>query len=113
MNEIILFSGIAFWVTAELDQSLGLPIYISWLIAFALTWRGWSLPFAMVCFICAVSYHYASLESTEFFNAIFLPWLAGLSGVIVFIGVIYKYNTLSGDGGGTGSFFDGDGGCGD
>jgi len=40
MKVICLITGMLFWVGASIDTKLGRFIYLTWIIAFLLTWHG-------------------------------------------------------------------------
>ena len=116
MKELTLFTGLAFYVGAALDTKLGVFVFLFWVLAFGLTWMGWSLFFSLLGFVSSASYKYMAVESGVLLTSTILPWVFGISFLIVMFGLVIKYAAQLGsrvDSSSMGGFWGdgGDGGC--
>jgi len=96
MKGFLLVSGIMFWLGSSLDSKIANFIYLFWIIAFLLTWFGWSLFYSFMCLIATASYKYMSIESNDYLQSTTLPWLFGISITIVILGLGIKNRHLLG-----------------
>ena len=113
MKHIYILTGMAFYLGSILDTRLYEYIYLLWLIAFILSWSGWSFLYSSSLLMTTASYEFMSLESSSFFTSSVLPWVFGISLSITLLSLAIKYNFFnnasmgsdsgggcSGDGGG-------------
>jgi len=108
MRVICLITGIVFWVGASIDTKLGRFIYLIWIIAFLLTWHGWSIVFSILSFTSSASFKCMSLGSNNFFISTILPWVFGISLIIIILSLNIKYFSKPTHRSGDGYGFDGD-----
>ena len=91
MKELLLFTGLGFYIGAGVDTKLGMFVFLFWIVAFSMTWLGWGMLFSILCLISSASYKYTALESSNALTAVVLPWVFGISVSIVIFSIVFKY----------------------
>ena len=99
MKPFLSFIGIAFYTGAALDNSIGSLVYVFWIVAFVFLWSGWSLLITILFLISSVSYKFMSINSQVPFESEILPWVFGISSVILMLFVISRIALAGGHSG--------------
>lgn len=96
MRHMFIFASLSIWFLSAIKPQYGAFVYLMWLAAFTLMLLGWSLIFSIISLITTTSYFYHDLSSPSIFYSTILPWSAGISALILFFSLIFKYKQILG-----------------